>query len=63
MAIATITADVTGGRHALLLQAIGESPQAHHQVFNNGSVVLGETRKHRPSSEECGNPKVFFKVR
>ena len=63
MTIAAIAADVTGGGNSLLLQAIGESTQAHHQVFNNGSVVLGETCEHRPSSEEFGNPKVFFRVR
>jgi hypothetical protein len=29
-----------------LLQTISESAKAHHQVFNNRSVVLSQTREH-----------------
>jgi hypothetical protein len=29
-----------------LLQTIRESAKAHHQVFNNRSVVLSQTREH-----------------
>jgi hypothetical protein len=29
-----------------LLQAIGKSAKAHHQVFNNRSIVLSQTREH-----------------
>jgi hypothetical protein len=34
----------------LLLQAIGKGPQAQHQIFNDGSIVLGKTGKHRRPS-------------
>ena len=52
VAIAVVTADVTRRGKTLLLQAIGESSQAQHEIFNNRSVVLGKTRKHWPSSKE-----------
>lgn len=52
MAIAIITADVTRGGKALLLQAVGRGPQAQHEILNNRSVVLSKTRKHRPPSKE-----------
>ena len=50
VAIAIIATDITGGRKTLLLQAIGKGPQAQHQIFNDGSIVLGKTGKHRRPS-------------
>ena len=61
MAITVVTADVTSRGKTLLLQAVGESPQTQHEIFNNGSIVLGKTRKHWPSSKEWTNPNVFFR--
>jgi hypothetical protein len=60
-AVAAITADVAGGRKSPVLKAIGQGPQAQHQVFHDGSVVLGKTRKHRRPSKESTNPNVFFR--
>ena len=32
---------ISGGGDSLALQTISESAQAHHQIFNNRSVLLG----------------------
>ena len=46
LTITAIAADVAGCCKSLVLQAIGKSAKAHHEVFNNGSVVLSQTREH-----------------
>ena len=46
VAVTVIAADVTSCGKSLLLQTIRESAKAHHQVFNNRSVVLSQTREH-----------------
>ena len=46
MTVTVIAAHVAGCGKSLLLQAIGKSAKAHHQVFNNRSVVLSQTREH-----------------
>lgn len=46
VAVTIIATHVASGGKPLLLQAIGESPQARHQVFHNRPVVLSKTRKH-----------------
>jgi adenylate kinase len=44
--ITVVAADIAGCGKSLLLQTISESAKAHHQVFNNRSVVLSQTREH-----------------
>ena len=46
VAITVIAADIASCGKSLLLQTIRESAKAHHQVFNNRSVVLSQTREH-----------------
>jgi len=46
MPITVVAAHIASGSKSPLLQTIGESAKAHHQVFNNRSVVLSQTREH-----------------
>jgi hypothetical protein len=46
MTITVITADIASGGKTLLLQTIGKSAKAHHQIFHNRSIVLSQTREH-----------------
>ena len=40
VAVLTIAADIASGGNSLTLQTLSKSTQAHHQVLNNGSVLL-----------------------
>jgi hypothetical protein len=54
LTVATVTADVAGGGEPLLLQTIGQGPQAQHEIVDNGSVVLSKTRKHGGPAKDEG---------
>ena len=50
LAVLAVTADITSGSDSLALKTISKSAQAHYQVFNNRSVLLGQTSEHdRPN--------------
>jgi hypothetical protein len=61
MAIKIVAAHIASGGKSLLLQTIGQSPQADHEIFDNRPIVLSETRKHGRKSMECNDPKLFFR--
>ena len=46
MGVGAVAAAVAAGCHSSVFQAFSEGLQAHHQIVNNGSVVLSETGKH-----------------
>ena len=47
LAVPSIAADVAGSSMALTLQTVGQGAQAEDQIFDQDSIVLGETGKHR----------------
>ena len=59
MSVTAIPADIAAGGDSLALQTISQGLETHHQILNDGPIVLGKAWKHATCTDAF-NAKGFL---